>query len=322
MSLLTDLDIHEMVHCPGCGGTEMRSLGKPLMPVRVNLPIGTISIRNTIFTERELMECPRCRIRFYDRVVGPETQASIFNDESIVAGWAGESRVLVLRNRTIAAGRGTEGSDPVRILDVGCNTGQFLGSLPADWQRVGVEINPAAAKIARDRLPGTSIIEGSFLEMNDGSGSFDLITAWDLVEHIATPMNFRQKVVRLLKPGGYLLFETGDFSSCYSTIAGLSWWYYSILDHSVFYDPASMVNVFNASEMRILHAKPTVHPHRDDISRRQILAQRLKSALVVGYSFQGRVRSVHRATAAVLDKDGTVPNPCLSDHLFVTCRRI
>jgi SAM-dependent methyltransferase len=185
-----------------------------------------------------------------------------------------------------------------------------------------VEVNPAAARIAAKRLRDSEIVEATFQEAELPLSSFDLITAWDLVEHLSTPRVWVDKVSRLLKPGGCLIFETGDILSPYSRIAGLSWYYYSILDHSVFYHPVAVKWLLADTPIRIVSIKRSVHAHRNVMTGRSLLAERLKAAAVITYSLRGRVKSTHRIIANILDKDGTLPQPYFVDHILVTGQKL
>jgi 2-polyprenyl-3-methyl-5-hydroxy-6-metoxy-1,4-benzoquinol methylase len=88
-----------------------------------------------------------------------------------------------------------------QVLDVGCGEGKFLvkardkGAHP-----FGIELNKAAAQIARDK--GLQIHEKLLAET---SGSYDVVTAFQVLEHVADPLNFVGHCIRLMRPGGTLV---------------------------------------------------------------------------------------------------------------------
>ncbi len=101
------------------------------------------------------------------------------------------------RLRGAAAGRD--------LLEIGCNLGFFLRGAQADgWNAVGVEASGAAARFARERL-GLNVIHGTLAKARLPSGSFDVVWAWALMEHLADPRKELKEVARLLRGGGALV---------------------------------------------------------------------------------------------------------------------
>jgi len=91
------------------------------------------------------------------------------------------------------------------ILDVGCAFGGFLSSLPREWQRFGIDISPFAIQEGR-RLHPDLRLEAATLDTNPFSGPFDVVTSFDVIEHIQDLENVAQALDKLLKPGGLLVF--------------------------------------------------------------------------------------------------------------------
>lgn len=87
------------------------------------------------------------------------------------------------------------------VLDVGCRTGDFLKHWPADIQRVGVELSARSAEVARSR---GLVIHHGFLEETEFDQSFDAVTCYAVIEHLANPTAFMARLARLVNPGGVL----------------------------------------------------------------------------------------------------------------------
>lgn len=96
------------------------------------------------------------------------------------------------------------------LLDVGCATGDFLQAFRAisDWDVIGLEIVPEAVSAARAK--GLSIIEKDLADASLEGGSFDVITLWDVLEHMPDPARILQICYGLLKPGGTLVLKCPD----------------------------------------------------------------------------------------------------------------
>lgn len=95
------------------------------------------------------------------------------------------------------------------ILDVGCNTGYgTLAYLNVARRVVGVDVSPAAIEVAR-AYPGAaefSVIDGITLPFADDT--FDVVTSFQVLEHILDPAPYLREIARVLRPGGVVIFTT------------------------------------------------------------------------------------------------------------------
>jgi SAM-dependent methyltransferase len=92
-----------------------------------------------------------------------------------------------------------------RILEVGCGTGHSLPMLRRFGDVEAVEIDPSSRAMAEKRL-GKPVHDSSLPELPGlPTGSFDLICALDVIEHIADDRATLAALAARLKPGGKLL---------------------------------------------------------------------------------------------------------------------
>ena len=101
---------------------------------------------------------------------------------------------------------------PVSALDVGCGTGAFLSHLRRhrpDWRRVGIELDPDRASRCRRADPDAEVHVGDALEALDRvEGAFDLVTLWDVFEHVTDPARLLAGLAGRLSPRGRLYLQT------------------------------------------------------------------------------------------------------------------
>lgn len=91
-----------------------------------------------------------------------------------------------------------------RVLDVGCGTGSMLIELARYGSAEGVDAAEEAVALCRQRgLDNVKRADGPPLPFE--SGSFDLVTALDVLEHVEDDAAMVRELQRLLKPGGTLL---------------------------------------------------------------------------------------------------------------------
>ncbi len=101
-----------------------------------------------------------------------------------------------------------------RLLDVGCSTGDYLERARArGWSVYGIELAQHLAVYARTRraLPvayaGVEDVLPRF-----GEQSFDVITLWDVLEHLPQPLSTMRDMFRALRPGGRVYLATPNLA--------------------------------------------------------------------------------------------------------------
>lgn len=103
------------------------------------------------------------------------------------------------------------------LLDVGCYAGFFLEQARDRGYRVqGVEPSRWAALHARDEL-GLDVWNGP-IEDFETDRRFDVVTLWDVIEHLEDPVSVLRCIRKLLKPGGVLAFTTHNLDSALARV--------------------------------------------------------------------------------------------------------
>lgn len=97
-----------------------------------------------------------------------------------------------------------------RVLDIGCGGGLFLSKMKVEGAKViGIELSDSRAYYAQSKH-GLDItkrpIEDSYWE--SFANAFDVVTLWDVIEHVNYPLATLQHAVKVLKPNGILLIDT------------------------------------------------------------------------------------------------------------------
>jgi SAM-dependent methyltransferase len=97
-----------------------------------------------------------------------------------------------------------------RILDVGCGTGANLLMLSKYGDAEGVDVSEDALAFCRERgLEKVKLGAGEELPYEDGT--FDLVTAFDVVEHMDDDLAGLKEMRRVLRPGGRVLLFVPAF---------------------------------------------------------------------------------------------------------------
>ena len=99
----------------------------------------------------------------------------------------------------------------MKVLDLGCGYGSFVLRIhPYVSEIVGVEVSDFELKVANKRLTKldkNSIKRIKFIKQNGNeipldTQIFDMVTTWNVLEHVQNPQGLISEIARVLKPGG------------------------------------------------------------------------------------------------------------------------
>lgn len=143
-----------------------------------------------------------------------------------------------------------------RVLDLGCNNGYGSYELSRHGHRVvGVDVSAEALDDARRRFSADNLeyrqVSGQDLPFE--ADSFDLITSFQVIEHIVEMEPYLREIRRVLKPGGLAVFTTPN--ARIRLDPGMQPW-----------------NRFHVQEFTPEHLKETVTPFFADVTIRGLYA--------------------------------------------------
>jgi 2-polyprenyl-3-methyl-5-hydroxy-6-metoxy-1,4-benzoquinol methylase len=101
-----------------------------------------------------------------------------------------------------------------KILDVGCGLGFFvkrIETMKPEWTAIGYEISEKAVQFANEKNGLKNIYAGLVQSSTIPANSIDIITLWDVIEHIPKPHALLQYLQSLITPGGIIFLQTPNF---------------------------------------------------------------------------------------------------------------
>jgi ubiquinone/menaquinone biosynthesis C-methylase UbiE len=140
------------------------------------------------------------------------------------------------------------------LLDVGAYTGVFVEiAAQHGWDAWGVEPSRWAVEQARAR--GLQIVQGTLETADLPEAHFDVVTMWDVIEHLTDPREALQRARRLLKPNGLLVVHTIDIESLFARLMGPRWpWLMEM--HLYYFSRRTLQTMLEKCGFRVLSAKP------------------------------------------------------------------
>jgi SAM-dependent methyltransferase len=194
--------------------------------------------------------CATCGSHFVpDPVPDPARYDESYFAGTGVCGYGGylQDRELILANfARRARWLKSIGAGP-RVLDVGAAYGFFVAAARAEgFDAIGLDPVPPCGAFAAREL-GVEIRTGRIESAALAPGSFDVITLFDVIEHLAAPAAALRRIRTLLAPGGMVVIETGDLGGLLARTVGSRWYYYDPPQHLTYFSLDSLAHVLQAN---------------------------------------------------------------------------
>jgi len=126
------------------------------------------------------------------------------------------------------------------LLDLGCSSGSFLELMRGEsWKLYGIEMSAEVARTAEAKS-GAEVFVGSILDAHFPPASFDVITCFDVLEHLYEPRRVMARVSEWLKPGGIFYVLVPNIDSAEGRVLGSYWHGLELPRHLFHYSPASL----------------------------------------------------------------------------------
>lgn len=145
-------------------------------------------------------------------------------------------------------------SNPASLLDVGCSSGALLGiAKNMGFEVSGVEPAARAAQTAKGK--GFNVFQGYLKDAGYQDNAFDVITLFELLEHIAEPVELLAECRRILKPGGIIILNTPNAASWTAGFMREHWDGFSLKNmggHISFFSPRSIRLLGNRAKLEVV----------------------------------------------------------------------
>ena len=173
----------QYVNCNICGADETRAI--------------------TTQNDYRVVQCSCCGLVYVNPRPNPEMLIRLYNDYHLRDGKSEYTWARLMKNNFMDISTMLNRLFPEKgsILDIGCGYGHFIKMMGnAGWAAVGIEPSSRTSGYAKDK--GLTVIKTTIDDAEFPDESFDVITAFYVLEHLFDPLSAVKKIFMLLKPRG------------------------------------------------------------------------------------------------------------------------
>jgi SAM-dependent methyltransferase len=195
--------------CPLCGGDEARVMVEATLDEGRLTASAFASRKLPEYMHSRMVECKGCGMLYANPVLRQETLAEAYKDASFDSGV--ESRLAAVTYRAILEPHLAALPSRNSALDIGAGDGAFLEELLALGFQNVVGVEPSEAPIAAAKPTVRGYLKcGIFATEQFAPESLDLITCFQVIEHVWDPVKLATDAHALLKPGGLFVIVAHD----------------------------------------------------------------------------------------------------------------
>ena len=248
----------EKTPCNLCGSNDAVLLYRSTLPRQPDRPHNVEALQCTnagYGIHGPVVKCQRCGLVYINP--RPNSSDVLHDYEDVVDELYVEERdgrVLTFQRHLRPLERIAGQPDGKRLLDVGCHIGVFVDvAQQHGWDAWGVEPSHWAAEQAQ--AAGLKVVNGTLATSGFPDASFDVITLWDVIEHVPNPKEELLQVHRLLKPRGVVVIHTIDIESPFARIMGHRWpWLMEM--HLYYFSPRTLRRMVEDIGFEVIHSSP------------------------------------------------------------------
>jgi len=142
-----------------------------------------------------------------------------------------------------------------QLLDIGCSTGIFAyEASKRSWHVTGIDPSDWAIIQAKNRVKGgkfaISTIENAEFQLK----SFDLITLWDVLEHVTSPTTTLMKVNQWLVDDGLVVLNIPNINSLFAKAMKKNWVLF-LREHLWYFDPHTITQLLLRTGFEVISIK-------------------------------------------------------------------
>ncbi len=213
----TNMDIEKKIVCEVCGNDNSEKFSQLYDKI-----------------EYKIVNCDICDFVFIPVIYRKEISYENYRDEDVLAEVRKGNNRLKIKRHKLRIKFIRKFINNARLFDVGTGWGHFLYTAKlTGFETDGVEISKLMHYYAENDL-GLKIRQGDFFDIDLPENYYDVVTMWDVLEHIDEPGKAVKKVHKILKENGLIILQVPQIDSYISKKQKENWGMFSIEHLSYF----------------------------------------------------------------------------------------
>lgn len=245
----------EYVNCNLCGADDTELLFPSTLHRRKEQPLlASFACTSDAYgVHPPIVRCRQCDLTYANPRPGTD---DVIDEYSAVVDPVyleeRDGRAITFRNHLDHLGARITLNGPGRLLDIGCHIGIFLEEAEkCGWDAWGIEPSHWAVTWAQQR--NLQVIQGTLEETSFPPNHFDVVTLWDVIEHLPDPMSELRRIARIVRPGGWVCIHTMDVGSLFARAMGQRWpWLMEM--HLYYFSRLTMAAILQRAGFRVVEA--------------------------------------------------------------------
>lgn len=206
----------------------------------------------------QLVECESCGLAYLNPRVADDIILESYSEaEDLTFVTQNEERIKTFKKSfsKFANKFSVKMSKESKVLDIGCAGGAFpKAANDLGFDVIGIEPSKYLCEWGKENY-GLDLRPGILDQQDFEAKTFDVVTLWDVIEHLADPKVELKKIRSILKDKGYLLVNYPDYNSFITKLMGLRWPFYLSV-HLFYFSPKTITKLLNDSGFEVMEIKP------------------------------------------------------------------
>lgn len=227
----------ENIHCEVCGNKN---------PQKFSLKFERSDFKVT--------ECQNCKFVFIPQYYREHIHYDDYRDEEVLSSVRKGNNYIKIRRHKLRIKLIRKYKKTGKLYDIGVGWGHFLYTAKLmGFDASGVEISELMHHYAVNDLE-LNVAHDNFFNINLPSNNWDVVTMWDVLEHIEKPAEVVKKVKQILKDDGYFVFQVPQINSKVARKQKEKWSMMS-LEHINYFSKASIRTLLENESFEIIKIK-------------------------------------------------------------------
>lgn len=243
--------MRELDKCIVCGQSEFKLLYSSTFDGNWKDAIPFFLTNRQKAVHGDIVKCINCGFVFTNPQFEPEEYHQIYRNIPQFNGeWKdSKKRFKLLKNKVLNY------CSTGKLVDLGCHDDLFIVTMGECFDGTGIEIGENGYS---ERSFRGKILCGDFLEMvkinkNLWKNKFDVLTAWDVLEHISELEEYLKTINFILKKDGFMFCTLPNIASFIAKISR-SKWNCILLEHLWYFNPETFSMFVRRFGFKVLEA--------------------------------------------------------------------